>query len=139
MSKRTNQTARAVMKLAHSIKAQFTNFSAALKAAWAQIKQPAKTIVERLIEIGGKRWTKSETLDRIYFDAELVLKTIGYEWGSSKNSPHLTSWNNRDMSNNKFTKFLNEFRSDKFFYDVVKNEFNFSGWNSIKNEFLAKI
>lgn len=120
--KRTNQTARAVMKLAHSIKAQFTNFSAALKAAWAQIKHPVKTIVERLIEMGGKRWTKSETLDRIYFDAELVLKLQGIEWSSSKNSPHLTNWNNQDMSNNKFSKYLQSVRNAKHYYDVVKGE-----------------
>lgn len=40
MSKRTNQTARAAMILAHGIKHQYPSFSAALKAAWAQIKQP---------------------------------------------------------------------------------------------------
>src|SRR5574343_619070 len=39
MSKRTNQTAARVMKLAHSIKTQFATFALALKAAWVQIKQ----------------------------------------------------------------------------------------------------
>ena len=68
MSKRTNQTAAKVMKLAHSIKSQFATFSAALKAAWAQIKQPAKTAVSIVVS----QLTGSEK--QIKYASDLIAK-----------------------------------------------------------------
>lgn len=67
MSKRTNQTARAVMKLAHSIKAQFATFALALKAAWAQIKQPRLSNVDI-----------DYTVTKISELAELAMLTEGF-------------------------------------------------------------
>lgn len=46
--KRTNKIASQVMKLAHSIKAQFQSFSAALKAAWAKVKTTHEKIIQIL-------------------------------------------------------------------------------------------
>lgn len=73
MSKRTNQTAARVMKLAHSIKAQFATFSAALRAAWAQIKQPVLNNVELAkklwIEIQAKQnWANNAQLKKDYME-----------------------------------------------------------------------
>jgi len=105
--------------------------SLALKLAWSEMKKPDVSLVEKLIAAGGKRWTKSAELDRIYFEACLVLSVAGYA---------STGIRSQVPAGKKFFPYsLKKFRAEKFFYDIAKAEFNFSGYNSVKEEFLAGI
>lgn len=61
MKARTNKTASIVMKYAHTIKAEFVSFGAALKAAWAWFKNGMKEMIEQsnkiTINFDGKKYT----------------------------------------------------------------------------------
>lgn len=75
MSKRTNAIASKVMKLAHQIKAQFSSFSAALKAAWAQVKAPK--LSEADIE---RSFTNILTLAELAFCAAGISSSLAADY-----------------------------------------------------------
>ena len=77
------------------------------------------TLVEKLIALGGKRWVKAG-YDRVYFDAETILKIHGIEWECYKTGN--VSWNNYG-SNSQFKKLCNDIAFEKNFYDVQKDQF----------------
>jgi len=101
--------------------------------AWEQIKNiknPVKSIVERLIEMGGKRWTK-ENQDRVYLDNDIVLSVAGYA---------STGIRAKVPSGKKFFIWsLKNFAGVRCFYDVAKNQFNFGEFSKLAEEFSSKI
>jgi len=76
--------------------------------------------VEKLIAIGGSRWTK-ESMDRVYFDAAAYCKLIGLENRSVYDGgTYISMYKGQKISNSKAAKMI---PSGKVYFDVMTDSF----------------
>lgn len=85
-------------------------------------------IVNKLVELGGNEWHKftdsGNEYHRVYFDVEILATIAGYEW-STYNTGNISSasHNGAGISNSEMKRVFGSMCGDKFYYDVLTDEF----------------
>lgn len=81
--------------------------------------------IEKLIELGGNRWTKAGK-DRIYFNQPVLEELLNIK-NTYNNSGSLSGfWMEGELiSNTRGNKILHELKTGKFYYDIEKDDFDY--------------
>ena len=124
-----------IMKRAWEIKKEDSRyiFGLCLKMAWAEAKAESKEnkLMEN-IEKYGSRWTKYGK-DRYYFNAEEIKEILGLEVSYYKSRfISKASINGEEISHAKAGRYL----SVKLYFDLLDNEFHFSGSEYEANDII---
>lgn len=101
-------------------------------------KSKKDEVVETLEKFGGKRWQKGEH-DRIYFDAPLLAKEMGYIWSNYKTGNiSYAKYKENKISNSEMGRVLDSLRYGKLYYDLNDQHFHWGIGPGIGRQYIEK-
>lgn len=85
----------------------------------------AEQKVDKLIELGGNRWTKAGK-DRVYFNRPVFEKLLNIET-SYYNTGNLSGFlmDGEAKSNTQGNRILRELETGKFYYDIEEDKYHY--------------
>jgi|SRR3989304_1750650 len=95
--------------------------------------------VTRLTEMGGNYWEKG-SMQRVYFNAEAILKLAGYEY-TTYNTGNISSarLNGEGISNSEMRRVTSVLNLGKFYFDVTTSKFMQNGTSTAWTDAVRKL